>query len=87
MDVPKKTNDVRICMNLTKLNEAVKRECHLLLAIGQMLAMIKDAKVFTKLDCNSGFYQVPLTEDCMCLTTFLTPFGRYCYTHLPFGIS
>jgi hypothetical protein len=39
-------------------------------AIDQMLAIIKDAKVFSKLDCNSGFYQVPLTEDCMRLTTF-----------------
>jgi hypothetical protein len=85
--VPKKTNDVRKCVDLTKLNEAVRRERHVLPAIGQMLAMIKDAKVFSKLDCNSGFYQVPLTEDCMRLTTFLTPFGRYCNTRLPFGIS
>ena len=85
--VPKKTNDFRVCVDLTKLNETVRRERHVLPAIYQMLAMIKDVKVFSKLDCNSGFYQVPLTEDCMRLTVFLTPFGRYCYTHLCLGIS
>ena len=43
--------------------------------------------MFSKLDANSGFWQIPLTPNSRPLTTFLTPFGRYCFNKLPFGIS
>ncbi|UYV83440.1 K02A2.6-like [Cordylochernes scorpioides] len=40
-----------------------------------------------ELDANSGFWQIPLSEESSSLTTFLTPFGRYRFKRLPFGIS
>ena len=43
--------------------------------------------MFSKLDANSGFWQIPLTEESRLLTTFITPYGRYCFNKLPFGIS
>ena len=56
-------------------------------SIDQLLAELDGAQVFTKLDCNGGFYQIVLHEDSQKLTTFITPFWRYCYKRLPFGIS
>ncbi len=44
-------------------------------------------KVVLKLDANSGFWQIPLSEQSRLLTTFVTPSGRYCFNKLPFGIS
>ena len=85
--IPKKTSGIRLCVDLTQLNNAVLREQYTLPAIDQMLARIAGAKVFSKLDCNSGFYQIPLSNESMLLTTFTTPYGRWCYTRLPFGIS
>uniref|UniRef100_A0A3P8TBN5 ribonuclease H n=1 Tax=Amphiprion percula TaxID=161767 RepID=A0A3P8TBN5_AMPPE len=76
-----------ICVDLTPLNTAVKRERHILPAVDQTLAMMKDAKVFTKLDARSGFWQIPLTPESRSLTTFITPFGRYQFNRLPFGIA
>ncbi len=55
-------------------------------AIDQMLGCLTGATVFSKLGCNSGFYQIPLSAESMLLTTFTTPFGRFAYTRLPFGI-
>jgi transposase InsO family protein len=85
--VPKRSGDIRLCVDLSRLNEAVLREQHTLPDIGQMLASLTGATIFSKLDCNSGFHQVPLDTESALLTTFTTPFGRYCYTRLPFGIS
>lgn len=85
--VPKPNGQVRICVDLTKLNESVKRERHPLQAVDQTLAQLAGAKVFTKLDANSGFWQIPLTPESQHLTTFITPFGRYCFTRMPFGIT
>ena len=43
--------------------------------------------MFTKLDANSGFWQIPLSNNSALLTTFITPFGRFCFNRLSFGIS
>lgn len=85
--VPKANSKVRICVDLTRLNESVKRERHPLPAVDQTLAQLSGAKVFTKLDANSGFWQIPLSPESALLTTFITPFGRYHFRRLPFGIS
>ncbi|KXJ30128.1 Retrovirus-related Pol polyprotein from transposon opus [Exaiptasia diaphana] len=85
--VPKQNGQVRICVDLTRLNDSVKRERHILPSVEETLAQLGGAKVFSKLDANSGFHQIPLTEESKLLTTFITPFGRYCYNRLPFGIT
>ena len=85
--VPKADGRVRICVDLTKLNESICRERHLLPAVDQTLAQLAGAKVFTKLDANSGFWQIPLAKESSRLTTFITPFGRYCFKRLPFGFT
>ncbi|KAL7859464.1 hypothetical protein SRHO_G00146110 [Serrasalmus rhombeus] len=85
---PKKDKDkVRICVDLTPLNEAVCREKFILPSIDQTLGMLSGAKFFSKIDANMGFWQIPLTKDCAHYTTFITPFGRYFFNRLPFGIS
>ena len=38
-------------------------------------------------NANSGFWQIPLADSSRLLTTFITPFGHYCFNKLPFGIS
>ena len=85
--VPKRNGSVCICVDLTKLNEGVCRERHVLPSVDHLLAQLRKAKVFTKLDANSGFWQIPLSESSALLTTFITPYGRFCFNRLPFGIS
>ena len=85
--VPKSNDKVRICVDYTHLNQAVKRERHILPTVDHVLAQISGASVFSKLDANCGFHQIKLTEDSKPLTTFITPSGRYCYNRLPFGIN
>lgn len=43
--------------------------------------------MFSSLDAASDFWQIPLHPDSCLLTTFITPFGRYCFKSLPFGIT
>ncbi|CAB4011562.1 Transposon Ty3-I Gag-Pol poly [Paramuricea clavata] len=84
--VPKPNGKVRICVDLTQLNKAVKREIHPMPSVDESLSKLGQGKVFSKLDANSGFWQVPLDEQSRLLTTFITPFGRFCFNRLPFGI-
>ena len=52
-----------------------------------ILLQLSGAVLFAKLDANSSFWQTYLSEDSGLLTTFITPFGRYAFNKLPFGIS
>ena len=81
--VPKKTGKVRICVDLKPLNESVLRKVHPLPKVDETLAQLTGAKVFSKLDANSGFWQIPLEKSSRLLTTFITPFGRYHFNKLP----
>ena len=85
--VPKKTGQVRICVDLKALNESVLREAYPILKVDKMLAQLAGAQVFSKLDANIGFWQIPLAPESRPLTTFITPFGRYQFNKLPFDIS
>ena len=85
--VPKDSGAVRICVDLKPLNENVLREVHPMPKVDITLAQLSGATVFSKLDANSGFWQIPLAEESKLLTTFITPFGRFCFNKLPFGIS
>ena len=85
--VPKKSGKVRICVDLKPLNKGVMRETHPIPKVDNTLAQLTGATVFSKLDANSGFWQIPLAKKSRLLTTFITPFGRYSFNKLPFGIS
>ena len=86
--VPKKNSStVRICVDLKPLHQIVLHELHPLPKVDETLAQLPGATVFSKLDANSGFWQIPLEKESRLLTTFITPSGQYCFNKLPFGIS
>ena len=58
--VPKQDDSVRVCVELTKL----KRERHILPSVEDTFAKLKGAKIFSKLNANSGFLQIPLAKEC-----------------------
>jgi hypothetical protein len=39
------------------------------------------------LDCYSGYHQISLKEEDQLATSFITPFGAYCYITMPFGLK
>ena len=45
------------------------------------------ATVFRKLDAKSGFWHIKLDEKSSYYTTFNTPFGRYRFLKMPYGIT
>ena len=55
--------------------------------IDEMLPRLQNAKIFSVLDAKEGFYHIKLDKQSSMLTTFWTPFGRYRWLRMPFGIS
>ena len=57
--VPKPDGSVRICVDLRPLNASVLREVHPLPTVDNILAQLSGARVFSKLDADSGFGKSP----------------------------
>ena len=60
---------------------------HLLPNINQLYAQLRGAKVFTTLNLRSGYYHIELGKDSQAKTAFVTPFGKYEFNMVPFGLA
>ena len=87
MVVVVKPHKIRLCIDPTHLNAAIRREHYPLHTIEEVVSQMPKAKYFAKFDATQGFYQVGLDEQSSELCTFATPFGRYRFKRLPFGIK
>ena len=74
-------------MDLCRLNRSDKREWYVIPKFADIATKMKDCKVFSTLDAKSGYHQLPLDEESSLLTTFITPYGRFRFRRLPFGIT
>ena len=88
MVVAKKKNkdEIRLCIDPKDLNKAIKRPHHHLKTIEEVIAELPKAKFFSVLDAKNSFWQINLDENSSKLTTFATPWGRYKFNRLPYGI-
>ena len=85
--VPKANGSVRQYVDLTKLNQAVPREVYQMPNFKETLGSLTEGSAFSKLDANSSLHQIVLNPESAKLTTFTTPFWRFMFKRLPFGIS
>ncbi|PFX31634.1 Retrovirus-related Pol polyprotein from transposon 17.6 [Stylophora pistillata] len=85
--VPKPNDALRIRLDPKDLNRALQRENYPLPTIEEVASRLHRAKVFTVLDVACGFWHVALDEQSSFLTTFNTPFGRYRWKRMRFGIK
>ena len=82
-----KSRKLRVCLDPRPLNKAIRREHFHLPTLEDITTRLTGACIFSKLDANHGYWQVPLAEQSQLLTTFNSPFGRYCFKRMPFGIK
>ena len=82
----KPNNKIRVCLDPKDLNKAVLREHFKIPTPEEIFTKMQGAKCFAKLDASSGYWQIKVDEETSNLLTFNTPFGRYRYLRLQFGI-
>ena len=87
MVIMSKPGKLRICLDPRDLNKVIQRPKYQMPTLEEILPKLSKAKVFTTLDAKDGFYQIGLDEESSKKTIFWTPFGRYRYLRMPFGIS
>ncbi|XP_045182664.2 uncharacterized protein K02A2.6-like [Mercenaria mercenaria] len=84
--VEKGNGKLRICLDPKDLNNAIKRPHYPSKTLDEILPDLAGSSVFSKLDARSGYWSIKLTEKSFYLTTFNSPFGRFRFLRLPFGL-
>lgn len=87
MVIVKQKGKIRICIDPSDVNKNILRRHFPLTTIEEISANIKGSKFFALLDCTKGFWQIKLSERTQKILTFATPWGRYSFKRLPFGVS
>ena len=85
--VLKKNGSWRMCIDYTSLNKACPKDPSPLPRIDQVIDSTVGCELLSFLDAYSGYHQIPLNPDDQIKTSFITPYGAYCYTTMPFGLK
>ena len=74
------------CVDYRKLNAITRGDPYPLPNIEEMINSIGKSPFITTLDLTKGFYQVPVAEGSREKTAFVTPYGKYQFRMVPFGL-
>ena len=85
--VPKQNDEIRLCVDMRRANEAIIRERYPIPTVDEVLQSLNQSTMFSKLDLKWGYHQLELHPDSRSITTFTTHCGLYQYKRLMFGIS
>ena len=84
--VPKKDGSLRFCVYYRRLNAMTVADAYPLPRIDDCLDSLGDSHIFTTLDCNAGYWQLPVAPEDRDKTTFTSYLGTYRYVRMPFGL-
>ncbi|GKT32864.1 enzymatic polyprotein endonuclease reverse, partial [Aduncisulcus paluster] len=85
--VPKKNNKLRLCVDYRPLNEITVGMGQVLPRIGDLFGAMGGMKFFAVLDLTAGYHQIPVEKSSQKYTSFVTEFGQFEYTRMPFGMK
>ena len=76
-----------MCVDYTGLNKACPKYHFPLPCIDQIVDSTLECKILFFLDAYSGYHQIVMKESDQVVTSFITPYGLYCYITMPFGLK
>ena len=85
--VQKKNKEWRMCVDYTDLNKHCPKDPFGLPWIDEVVDSTAGYELLSFLDCYSGYHQISLKEDDQIKTSFIMPFGAYCYTTMSFRLK
>lgn len=84
--VPKRTGGIRMCVDYRQLNAITVPDVYPLPRIDDLLHSTGRTLLMSTMDLRAGYHQIRVRKEDQDKTAFITPFGTYRFTRLPFGL-
>ena len=84
--VPKEDGSIRLCVDYRRLNSVSQADPYYMATLEEILERVGTSGCISKLDLSKGFYQIEVEEESIPKTAFITPFGKYQFRRMPFGL-
>ena len=75
-----------MCVDYRALNQQTKKDVYPLPRIDDLLDILVNAKYLSAIDLASGYHQIAMAPDAIEKTAFVTWYGLYQFTVMPFGL-
>ena len=85
--VPKKDGKIRVCVDYRDLNKASSKNDFPLPYIDILVDNVTKGAIYSFIHEFSGYNHIKMTEEDKEKTTFVTPWGTFCYKVMPFGLK
>jgi len=85
--VPKKDESPRFCVDFRRLNAVTKKDSYPIPRMEDCIDSLGDARVFSTLDCNAGYWQIPMALENIDKTAFTCHIRTYEYLRMVFGLT
>jgi hypothetical protein len=84
--IPKPDGSIRFCIDYRRVNDVTEPDAFPLPRIEDLIDKIGKAKYLTKIDLSRGYWQVPMDEESIPISAFVTPHGQFQWKYMPFGL-
>ena len=84
--VKKKDGNIRVCADYRKLNRITVFDPEPMTSAEDLFARMGNCRYFSKVDLSKGYWQIPMEEEDISKTAFITEKGHYEFRRMPFGL-
>ena len=84
--IRKPDGSLRLCIDYRNLNKITTPDPYPIPRIDDLIDELNSAEYLTKIDLNKGFLQIPVNPEDQPKTAFQTPWGKFEFTRMPFGL-
>ena len=85
--VRKKNGKIRPCVDYRRVNFLTRKDAYPIPRTQDCLDAMAGSVMFSTLDMTSGYHQIPIKEEDIPKTAFVTKQGLYEFTTMPFGLT